>query len=42
MTGSASQVRKPVYATSVGRWRELERELDPLRRVLAARGVPVT
>jgi hypothetical protein len=41
MTGSASQVRKPVYASSVGRWRRLARELEPLRRALAARGVPV-
>jgi len=40
MTGSASQVRRPVYATSVGQWRRLENELEPLRRALAARGVP--
>lgn len=41
MTGSASQVRRPVYATSVGRWRRLARELEPLRRALSERGVPV-
>jgi Flp pilus assembly protein TadD len=41
MTGSAAQVRRPVYATSVGRWKSLERELAPLRRVLAGRGVPL-
>jgi tetratricopeptide (TPR) repeat protein len=41
MTGSATQVRRPVYPTSVGRWRCLERELAPLRRVLADRGVPL-
>jgi hypothetical protein len=41
MTGSASQVRQPVYATSVGRWRRVERELAPLRRALEVQGVPV-
>ncbi len=41
MTGSASQVRRPVYDTSVGSWRRVEKELAPLRRVLAERGVPV-
>jgi tetratricopeptide (TPR) repeat protein len=41
MTGSASQVRRRVYSTSVGRWRSLERELAPLRRVLEVRGVPL-
>jgi tetratricopeptide (TPR) repeat protein len=41
MTGSAAQVRRLVYATSVGRWRSLARELEPLRLVLAARGVPL-
>jgi hypothetical protein len=41
MTGSASQVRRPVYPTSVGRWKCLEQELAPLRRVLADRGVPL-
>jgi tetratricopeptide (TPR) repeat protein len=39
MTGSATQVRRPVYATSIGRWKEFARELEPLRRVLAERGV---
>lgn len=41
MTGSAAQVRRPVYATSVGSSRSVERELAPLRRVLAERGVPL-
>jgi tetratricopeptide (TPR) repeat protein len=41
MTGSAAQVRRPVYATSVGRWRSLERELEPLRRALVKGGVPI-
>lgn len=41
MTGSAAQVRRPVYATSVGRWKSLEHELEPLRRALVKGGVPV-
>lgn len=41
MTGSAAQVRRPVYATSVGRWKCLERELAPLRRALVEGGVPL-
>ncbi len=41
MTGSAAQVRRPVYATSVGRWKSLERELAPLRRALVEGGVPL-
>jgi len=41
MTGSAAQVRRPVYATSVGRWKNLAQELAPLRRALAAGGVPL-
>jgi tetratricopeptide (TPR) repeat protein len=41
MTGSAAQVRRPVYATSVGSWKRLERELAPLRRALVEGGVPL-
>jgi Tfp pilus assembly protein PilF len=33
-TPSASQVRQPIYQSSVGRWRRYERELEPLRSVL--------
>ena len=40
-TGSAAQVRRPVYRSSVGLWRRYERELAPLREVLAAAGLPV-
>lgn len=40
MTGSASQVRRPVYGTSIGQWRRFEKELEPLRRTLAAHGIP--
>jgi tetratricopeptide (TPR) repeat protein len=41
MTGSAAQVRRRVYATSVGRWKNLAQELAPLRGALAAGGVPL-
>ena len=33
-TPSASQVRQPIYQSSVGRWRRYEQELEPLRNVL--------
>ncbi|HUF82826.1 MAG TPA: sulfotransferase, partial [Burkholderiales bacterium] len=42
MTGSATQVRRPVYRDSVGRWRKLERQLEPLRRALVDGGVAVS
>ncbi|MDA9722038.1 sulfotransferase [Luminiphilus sp.] len=41
MTGSATQVRKPIYASSVGKWQRYEKELEPLRQVLQEGGVPV-
>ena len=36
MTASYEQVRRPVYATSIGRWRDYEEALAPLRAALAA------
>lgn len=39
-TASAVQVRSPLYATSVGRWRHYETELQPLRDLLEAGGCP--
>jgi len=33
-TASVEQVRKPVYTSSIGRWRRYERHLDPLREAL--------
>jgi tetratricopeptide (TPR) repeat protein len=33
-TASAEQVRRPIYTTSVGYWRNFESELEPLRRAL--------
>ncbi|WEK47866.1 MAG: sulfotransferase [Candidatus Andeanibacterium colombiense] len=38
-TGSAAQVREPIYTSSVAKWRRYEHELEPLRRVLADTGV---
>lgn len=33
-TSSAQQVRRPIYSSSVGRWRHYEKQLMPLRREL--------
>jgi tetratricopeptide (TPR) repeat protein len=41
-TASAVQVRQPIYASSVGRWRRFERQLQPLIDELRTAGVPVT
>lgn len=38
-TASVDQVRKPIYNSSVGRWRRYEKHLGPLRDALAAWGV---
>jgi tetratricopeptide (TPR) repeat protein len=38
-TASALQVRQPVYASSVGKWRHFERQLEPLRRQLEDAGI---
>jgi hypothetical protein len=37
-TASAVQVREPIHARAVGRWRHYERELQPLIRLLAEAG----
>ncbi|WOX07092.1 tetratricopeptide repeat-containing sulfotransferase family protein [Microbulbifer pacificus] len=37
-TASASQVRQPVYATSVGKWKNVEKALQPMRQVLTQAG----
>lgn len=34
LTASRQQVRRPVYASSVGKWRRYERHLEPLRAAL--------
>jgi tetratricopeptide (TPR) repeat protein len=41
LTASAAQVRRPVYATSVGRWRAHTAGLAPLARLLRAGGIDV-
>jgi Flp pilus assembly protein TadD len=38
-TASSAQVRQPIYRTGLERWRHYERELAPLRAVLADAGV---
>jgi hypothetical protein len=40
-TASSVQVREKIHARSVGRWRHFERQLQPLRDVLEAAGIPV-
>ena len=36
LTLSSDQVRRKIYATSVGRWRNYDRHLGPLRAALTA------
>jgi len=38
-TASAAQVRQPIYTSSVGLWRNVAAELEPLRMKLAAAGL---
>jgi tetratricopeptide (TPR) repeat protein len=40
-TASSVQVRSPIYATSVGRWRRYQPLLAPAIAVLTARGIPL-
>lgn len=39
LTGSAVQVRREIYSTSVGRWRNYEKQLQPLARSLESAGI---
>lgn len=39
-TASASQVRRPLYDSSLSQWRHYERQLEGLRIQLAAAGIP--
>ena len=41
MTASASQVRQPVYRSSVGKWRNYEKQLRPLFDLLQSAGIEV-
>lgn len=38
-TGSASQVRRPIYSSSVGKWQRYASQLQPLQTVLREKGV---
>ena len=38
-TASATQVRQPVYTSSVGKWRRFAKELEPLIKVLESEGI---
>lgn len=38
-TASATQVRQPLYSSSIGKWRHYERHLAPLSRMLQERGI---
>lgn len=40
-TASATQVRQPIYETSVNRWKPYEAQLKPLARAFEANGVPL-
>ncbi len=40
-TASRAQVRRPVYTSSVDRWRAYEAHLEPLKAVLTQAGVPL-
>jgi hypothetical protein len=40
-TASAVQIRRPLYATSIGLWRRYERQLAPLADRLRALGVDI-
>jgi tetratricopeptide (TPR) repeat protein len=41
-TASAVQVRQPIYASSVGRWRHYQAHLEPALTVFAAAGITCT
>jgi len=38
-TASATQVRQPLYDSSVGKWRRVERQLQPVRDILSRAGI---
>ena len=40
-TASASQVREPVYASSINRWRCYEDELQPVAKILQEAGIAI-
>lgn len=40
-TASATQVRQPIYASSIGKWKNYHRQLRPLQEVLERGGVQI-
>lgn len=40
-TASATQIRRPIYSSSTGRWRRYGQHLDPLRQALRRQGIAV-
>ena len=40
-TASAAQVRRPIYQSAIGRWRNYADQLAPLRKALSAQGAQV-
>ncbi len=40
-TASASQIRRPIYRSSIGRWRNYRAQLEPLIEALRRAGVPL-
>ena len=38
-TASTAQVRRPIYKSSIGRWRDYESELQPAVKILQAAGI---
>jgi Tfp pilus assembly protein PilF len=40
-TASTTQIRQPVYTSSVGKWRDYEQQLQPLIRILQQAGIPL-
>lgn len=40
-TASAVQVRQPMYTSSIGKWRQYEKQLEPLRRIFLEHGLSV-
>ena len=40
-TASSVQVRRPLYATSIGRWKRWGERLAPAIRILEEAGIPI-
>lgn len=41
-TASTTQIRQPVYRSSVGKWRHYEARLEPVKRILAEAGIDLS